>query len=65
MSEHIYLRRRNEEIRRLRFEVGKSGKEIASALRDEWPEINVWVVYKVLHVSRRTNLPKPSNHKRG
>lgn len=63
MKEHIYLRQRNEAIRRLRFEEGKSGKEVAAALREKWPEINVWIVYRVAKVSQEANSPNYANQK--
>ena len=65
MSEHIYLTQRNTEIRRLRFEERLSAKEVAARLRDRWPEISVWVVFRVARVSQRTNPPKDANQKHG
>ena len=43
MGEHVYLRRRNDLIRKLRFDEGKKLEQIVAVVKKEFPEQAVTV----------------------
>lgn len=56
MTEHLYLSKRNAEIRRLRFKEGKKISQIVLKIRDDFPDMPITVsrVSQILRVPRGT-----------